>query len=147
MGRVRKERWLGHIFMKLSFWWLKNLILGTFGWMLEHSSHCSVIVAYNDINDKETIIEGILYHLQNWRSLHTFWASLEVLWELMFFWFFSSFFRSIKLSAGRLIEFHYNDPLAPCPNDEGVSAGGVISPAGGSLQPIEERQRRFRLGG
>ena len=51
---------------------LKNLTSGTFGWMLEHSSHRAVIVADDDINDKEAIIEGILYHLQNCRSLHTF---------------------------------------------------------------------------
>ena len=35
--------------------------------------------------------------------------------------------------TGLGIEEHSNDPLAPCPNDEGVSAVGVISPAGGSL--------------
>ena len=34
-----------------------------------------------------------------------------------------------------VIEEHSNDPLAPCPNDEGVSDGGVISPAGGYLPP------------
>ena len=55
MGGVRKEGWIGDIFMKLSFWWLKNLTSGTFGWMLEHSSHRAVIVADNDINDKESI--------------------------------------------------------------------------------------------
>ena len=53
--------------------------------MLEHRSHSAVIVSDNDINDKEAIIEGMLYHLQNCRSLHTFRASLKVLWALMFF--------------------------------------------------------------
>ena len=61
---VRKEGWLGDIFMKISFQRLKNLTSGTFGWMLEHISHRAVIVADNDTNDKEVIIEGILYHLQ-----------------------------------------------------------------------------------
>ena len=55
MGGVRKEGWLGDIFMKLSFIRLKNLTLGTFGWMLEHSSHHASIVAENYINDKEAI--------------------------------------------------------------------------------------------
>ena len=72
MGGVRKEGWLGGLCMKLSFQRLNNLTSGTFGWMLEHSSHRAVIVADDDINDKEAIIEGILYHLQNFRSLHTF---------------------------------------------------------------------------
>ena len=37
--------------------------------------------------------------------------------------------------AGIGIEDHFDDPLAPFPNDEGVYAGGVISPARGSLLP------------
>ena len=45
----------------------------------------SVIVADDDINDKETIIECILCHFQCSRSLHTFLVSLKVLWALMFF--------------------------------------------------------------
>ena len=68
--------------------------------MLEHSSHRSFIVADYYINDKEAIIEIILYHLQNYRSLHTFLASLEVLWALMFFCLFYSLFRSITLPTG-----------------------------------------------
>ena len=117
MGGVRKEGWLGDFCIKFSFGWLKNLNSGTFGWMLEHSSRCAAIVADDDINDKEAIIEGILYHLQNCRSLHNFRVSLEVLWALMFFCFFSSLFHSIALSAGLWIEDHSNDPLAPCPDD------------------------------
>ena len=69
--------------IKFSFGWLQNLTSGTFGWMLEHSLHCAVIVAYGGINDKEAIIEYILCHIQNYRSLHNFWASLEVLWALV----------------------------------------------------------------
>ena len=99
MGGVRKEGWLGDIFMKLSFRLPKNLTSGTFGWMLEHSSHCAVIVADDDINDKEAIIEGILYHLQNCKSLHTFRSYLKVLWALMFFRFFSSFFGILTLPS------------------------------------------------
>ena len=37
--------------------------------------------------------------------------------------------------AGLGIEDHSGDPLAPFPDDEGVSTGGVISPARGSLLP------------
>ena len=96
--------------------------------MLEHSSLRAVIVADDDINDKEAIIECILYHLQNCKSLYTFRAPLEVLWALMFFCFFSSLFCSITFRAGLLIEDHSDDPLAPFPDGEGVSDGGVISP-------------------
>ena len=56
MGGVRKEGWLGNVCMKISFRRLKNLTSGIFGWMLEHSLHCAVIVAEYDINDKEAII-------------------------------------------------------------------------------------------
>ena len=121
--------------MKLSFWWPKNLTSGTFGWMLNNSSHCSVIVAGDDINDKEAIIECMFYHLQICRSLHTFQSSLKVLWALMLFCFFSYIFRSITLPAGLWIYYHSDDPLSPCPKDEGVSAGGVISPIIWSLLP------------
>ena len=103
--------------------------------MLDHSLHRAFIVADDDINDKEAIIEGILYHLQNCRSLHTVRASLEVIWTLMFLCFLSSLFRSITLPEGLLIEDHSDGPIAPFPDDEGVSAGGVISPPRLSLLP------------
>ena len=100
MGGICKEGRLWVLIITFSFGLLQNLTSGNFGWMLEHISHCAVIVTENEINDKEAIIECILYHLQNCRSLHTFWASLEVLWEIMFFCFFSSLFCSIAITAG-----------------------------------------------
>ena len=118
----------GALIIKFSFGWLQNLASDTYGWMLEHSSYCTVIVDDDDINDKEAIIECILYHLQYIRSLHAFWASLEVLWALMFFWFFSSLFCSITLPSGLGIEDHSNYPLASSTNDEGMPARWVISP-------------------
>ena len=51
----------------------------------------------------------------------------------MFFFFFYSLFCRVTLAAGLGIEDHSDDPHAFCPDDEGVSAGGVIYPAGGSL--------------
>ena len=51
----------------------------------------------------------------------------------MFFCLFSSIFFRVTLPEGPGIEDHSGDPLAPCPDDEDVSVGGVISPAGGSL--------------
>ena len=30
--------------------------MSTFGWMLEHRSHCAVVVADDDVNNKEAII-------------------------------------------------------------------------------------------
>ena len=53
----------------------------------------------------------------------------------MLFWFFSYLVCIVVLAAGLGIEDRSNDPLAPCPDCEGVYAGGVISPAGGSLLP------------
>ena len=55
MGGICKEGWLWNFLIKFSFGWLHNLISGTFGWMLEHSLHCAVIVADYDINYKEAI--------------------------------------------------------------------------------------------
>ena len=69
--------------------------------MCEHDAlPISVFTHADVINDKEAIIEGILYHLQNFRILHTFRSSLEVLWALILFCLFSSLFRSITLPAG-----------------------------------------------
>ena len=59
-----------------------------------------VIVSDDDSNDKEAIIECILYHIQNCKSLHTFRAPLKDLWALMFFCFLSSLIRSITLPTG-----------------------------------------------
>ena len=72
MGKVCKKGWLWDFCIKLYFGLLKSLTSGTFGLMLDHSSHCAAIVTDYDINDKEEIIECILYHLQNCRRLHTF---------------------------------------------------------------------------
>ena len=53
----------------------------------------------------------------------------------MFFCFLSSLFFRVALTASLGIEDHFDDPLASCPDDEGMSAGGVTSPAGESLLP------------
>ena len=135
MGGICKEVWIWDFLIKFSFGWLQNLNSGTFGWMLENSLHCAFIVAYNGINDKEAIIECILYHLQNYRSLHTLWDSLEVIWSLMSFWFFFFLLWGITLKVGLVIEDHSNDPLASPKNDEVMPARGVISPTRWSLLP------------
>ena len=72
MGGICKKVWLWDFLIKFSFGRLHNLTSDTYEWMLEHSSHCAVIVAENDIYDKEDIVECILYHIQYIRSLHTF---------------------------------------------------------------------------
>ena len=51
MEGICKEGWIWDFLIKFSFGLLQNLTLGTFGWMLEHIFHCSVIVADDDIND------------------------------------------------------------------------------------------------
>ena len=53
----------------------------------------------------------------------------------MLFCFLYSLFCRVTLAAGLWIEDHYDDPLDIWTDDEGVSAGGVISPAVGSLLP------------
>ena len=116
MGGICKEGWLSDFLIKFSFGWLQNLTSATYGWMLEHSLHYDVIVAGDVINDKEAIIECILYHLQYSRSLNTFWASLEVLLALMFFWFLSSLFFGITLPSSLGIEEYSNGPLASSTN-------------------------------
>ena len=78
-GEICKEGCILDLIIKFSFGLLQKLTSGTFGWMIENISHCAVIVAYDDINYKEAIIECILYHLHHCRSLHTFWYFLEVL--------------------------------------------------------------------
>ena len=72
MGGIYKEGWLWDFRVKLSFGLLQNLTSGIFVRMLDNSLHCDVIVTYDDINDKKEIIECILHHLQNGRSLHNF---------------------------------------------------------------------------
>ena len=110
MGGICKKLWLWDILVNFSFGCLQNLTPDTYRWMLEHSSHCDVVVTENDTNDEKLIIECILYHLQYSRIIHTFWASLEVLWALMFFCLFSSIFFGITLPAGLGKEYHSNDP-------------------------------------
>ena len=51
----------------------------------------------------------------------------------MFSCLLSSLFYRVTVPVGLGIEDHSDDPLAHFPDDEGVSAGGVISPARGSL--------------
>ena len=53
----------------------------------------------------------------------------------MFFCLFSYLFCRVTLEEGLGIEDHSDYPLPPYTNDEGVSYGGVISPAGVSLLP------------
>ena len=75
----------------------------------------------------KSIIECILYHLHNFRNLHTFKAPLEVLWYLIFICFLFSIFRSITLLSGLGIEDHSNVSLDYPSNDKGMPAIGVIS--------------------
>ena len=56
MGGICKEGWLWDFLIKCSFEWLHNLTSDIYWWMLEHSSHCAVIVSDDDINNKESII-------------------------------------------------------------------------------------------
>ena len=120
MGGIYKEGWIWDFLINFSFWWLQNLTSGTFGCMIEHSSHCAVIVSDNEINYKEAITECIIYQLYNCRRIHNFWASLKVFWALMFFWFFSYLFCSITLPEGLGIEYHSKNPLAYATNDERI---------------------------
>ena len=56
MGGIYKEGCLWDFLIKFSFGCLQNFTPGTFVWMIEYSSHCAVIVADDDNNDKEAII-------------------------------------------------------------------------------------------
>ena len=62
MVGICKEGWLWDLLIKFSFGCLQNLTPDTYQRILEYSLHCAVIVADDDINDKEVIIEFILYH-------------------------------------------------------------------------------------
>ena len=52
MGGICKEGCLWDLIVKFSFGWLQNLTSVTFGWIIGHISHCSVIVVNYGINDK-----------------------------------------------------------------------------------------------
>ena len=56
MGVIYKEGWLLYLLLKFFFWWIQNLNLGTFVWMLDQNPHCAIIVSDDDINDKKLII-------------------------------------------------------------------------------------------
>ena len=64
IGDIRKKGRLWDLYIKFPFRCLKNLTSDTNDWILEHSSHRAVVVADDYIDDKETIIISILYHLQ-----------------------------------------------------------------------------------
>ena len=72
MGGICKKGRLWDLHIKFPFRCLKNFTSDTNDWMLEHSSHCDVVVTDDYIDDKETIIISILYHLQYSCSFHTF---------------------------------------------------------------------------
>ena len=72
MGDICKEGWIWDLLVKFSFGCLHNLTPDTYQRMLEHSLHCDIFVTDDDVNDEKLVIESILYHLQNSRSLHTF---------------------------------------------------------------------------
>ena len=76
MGGICKEGWLWGFLIKFSFRYLQNLNPETYQKILEHSSHCAIVVTDDDINNEKLVIEGVLYHLQNSTSLETFWSSL-----------------------------------------------------------------------
>ena len=52
MGVICKEIWIWDFLIKFSFGWLQILTSRIFGWMIENSLHCAVIVSDDDINDK-----------------------------------------------------------------------------------------------
>ena len=56
MGGICKEVWLWDFLIKFSFGCLQKLNLDTYGWMLEHISHCAFVVTDDDINDEKPII-------------------------------------------------------------------------------------------
>ena len=64
MGGICKKGRLWDLHIKFPFRCLKKLTSDTNYWMLEHSLHRSVVVADDYIDDKETIIISIIYHLQ-----------------------------------------------------------------------------------
>ena len=53
MGGICKEGWLWYFLVKFSFGRIRKLTLDTYGCMLLNSFHCAIIIAENDINDKE----------------------------------------------------------------------------------------------
>ena len=116
-------------------WMIQNFTLDTYQRMLENNPHCAFFVADIEVKYESSIIECIRYHFYYSRSFHNFRDSLEVIWALMFFYFLYSVFCRVTFTAGLGIEDHSDDPLDPCPDDECVSAGGVISLAGRSLLP------------
>ena len=95
------------------------------------------LLLYNNINDKIVLEECIFYHIQNCTSLHTFCASLEVIWALMFIWFFSPLICGIRLSAGLLTKEYSNNALRYLTDDEGMTAIVFISPSRWSLLPSQ----------
>ena len=114
---------------------IQNFTLDTYQRMLENNPHCAFFVADIEVKYESSIIECIRYHFYYSRSFHNFRDSLEVIWVLMFFYFLYSVFCRVTFTAGLGIEDYSDDPLDTCTNDEGITAGRVISPAGESLLP------------
>ena len=62
MVGICKKLWLWDFLIKSSFGCLQKLTPETYQWMIEHSSHCAIVVTDDDVNDEKSIIEYILYH-------------------------------------------------------------------------------------
>ena len=55
MGGICKEGLLWDFLIKFSFGCLQNLTPDTYHRMLEHSSHCAIVVTDDDINDENQL--------------------------------------------------------------------------------------------
>ena len=126
MGGIYNKSWWWNIFIKLPFWWLGHLSLGNSWWILEHSSHYSVILTYNEINYKTAVTEYIFYHIQNCIRINDFRDTLKLTWEIMFLCLFSHLIFSITILEDLWIEDHNNNPFGYAENDEGMSDRWVI---------------------
>ena len=62
MGGICKEGWLWDFLIKFYFGLIQNLTPDTYQRMLEHSSHCAIVVTDDDVNDEKSIIECIHYN-------------------------------------------------------------------------------------
>ena len=96
-------------------------------WILYQSWYFSVIVTYNDTNDKTAVSEFISYHLQNCIGLHTFRNPLKVLLVTIYFYLFSPIIPSIKPLTCLWINNRTNKPLGYPTDDECIPTRGFMS--------------------
>ena len=136
MGWICKEGLRWDFFIMIYFECLSNLASGTYWFMLENSSHCSGIVSYNGINDIRLVTEFIVYHLQNFISLHAFRSPLKSFWALMLLCLFPLLIHIITLQPGLLTHNYTNNTRGYSSYDEGIYARGVISTSRLFLLPV-----------